>query len=120
MFRKITPMEITMKLLTLIMLAFTFTAMANSTTVCDNIPFQDISRIVMSSHHGDVFVKEYGGASVEPIMQVTSEDIDGNFSQELSSWNGYTRILSKLDGEISIEYYDECSSDVHVLNCHQL
>ena len=106
-----------MKLLTLIAMLFALNAMADSTTICDDIPFGDISQIKVSIYHGDVFVTEFGTALQEPILSITNESVDGNYSQELTEWNGYTRVLEKNNGEITLTVSDECSSSTHTLNC---
>jgi hypothetical protein len=106
-----------MKLLSLVAMLFTLNAMADSTTICDDLPFADISSIKISIHHGDVFVTEYGTALQEPILSITNESMEGNFSQELTEWNGYTRVLSKENGEITLTVADECSSDSFALKC---
>jgi hypothetical protein len=108
-----------MKLLTLIAMLFAVSAMADTTTICDDIPFGDISQIKISIHHGDVFVTEYGTALQEPILSITNESMEGNYSQELTEWNGYTRVLEKINGEITLTITDECSSNSHTLKCSE-
>lgn len=101
-------------------LFLSFGVYANS-IICENTPHQDITSVKIVSYQGDVFVTEFGQDYEEQLNSVTTESIDGEFSQELSDWNGYTRVLSRdAQGEVTITTSDECSSDTTTLHCTQL
>lgn len=106
-----------MKLITIIALSFiSISAFANSYT-CQDTSIGSTDIIQIDIHHSDVFISERDEYDSEILLRITSEDMDGNFSAELTEYYGYARTITKEGDSITIDFHDECSGNSAKLNC---
>ena len=106
-----------MKLITTIALSLISISSFAKSYTCQDTSIGSTDIIQIDIHHGDVFISERDEYDSEILLRITSEDMEGNFSAELTEYYGYTRSIIKEGDSISIDFHDECSGSTARLNC---